>query len=160
MAAVEITISGVLYDKQCRTTRNVVLTGEATLAGLGAGGGPIIPGGGQRPPGIWGGPIDPYPDIGGPGPQPPHPPPLGTWGGGAPWPGYAAPPIYIPPSVPPIVTPPTPPSPGDPTTIVPPPAGSPGWPVHPVAVPPYMVVWYPGIGPIVVPPPLAAQPRP
>lgn len=71
MAAVEVTITGVLYDKYARTTRPVVLIGEANLTGLSVGGGPMPPGPGQ-PPGIWGGPIDPYPDHGLPGPQP-HP---------------------------------------------------------------------------------------
>lgn len=62
MAAVEVTISGVLYDKVNRTTQPVVLIGEATLTGLGVGGGPIMPPGeGGKPPHIWGGPIDPYP---------------------------------------------------------------------------------------------------
>lgn len=70
MAAVEITISGMLYDKLNRTTQNVVLIGEATLTGLGVGGGPIIPpAGGDKPPGqpptIWPGP--------GPLPHPEHP---------------------------------------------------------------------------------------
>lgn len=84
MAAVEITLSGVLYDKLSRTTRPVVLIGEASLTGLGVGGGPIIPG---EPPGIWG-PTDPRPGWGLPG-QPP-----GIWGGGnEPFP---TPPIHIP----------------------------------------------------------------
>ena len=63
MAAVEVTISGVLYDKLNRTVQNVVLIGEASLTGLGVGGGPIIPpgGGGGSPPGIWG-PNDPRPN--------------------------------------------------------------------------------------------------
>ena len=43
MAAVEVTISGVLYDKTARTMRPVVLIGEASLTGLGVGGGPIVP---------------------------------------------------------------------------------------------------------------------
>jgi hypothetical protein len=139
MAAVEITISGVLYDKLNRTTQQVVLIGEATYTGIGVGGGPM-PGG--RPPHVSGGPIDPYPDIGGPAPQPPP---------GA----HPEHPIYYPPNVPPSVTPPTPPSPGDPTTTIP---GN--WPVQPIAPPPYLVVQYPGIGPVVVAPPLTAQPKP
>lgn len=72
MSAVEVTITGLLYDRANRTTQNVVLIGEATLTGLGVGGGPIIPpGGGGSPPGIWG-PTDPRP----------------------------TPPIYIPPTIP------------------------------------------------------------
>jgi hypothetical protein len=71
MAAVEITISGVLYDKYNRTQQNVVLFGEASLTGLQVGGGPSPGGpgsgaGGEPPLGIWG---------------PPTMPP-GFWGGG------------------------------------------------------------------------------
>lgn len=66
MAAVEITISGVLYDKYNRTQQNVVLIGEASITGLGVGGGPIIPPG-QPPsggqPGIPTFPIAGYPDF-------------------------------------------------------------------------------------------------
>lgn len=43
MSAIEITITGVLYDKINRTSQPVVLIGEASLTGLGVGGGPIIP---------------------------------------------------------------------------------------------------------------------
>jgi hypothetical protein len=81
MAAVEVTISGILYDKVNKSSQNVVLIGEATLTGLGVGGGPMPPGPGR--------------------PEPP----LGFWGGDAPWPGYATPPIYIPP-LPPVDPPP------------------------------------------------------
>lgn len=70
MAAVEVTISGVLYDKTARTTRPVVLIGEATLTGLGIGGGPMPPG--EEPPQIWG-PTDPRPGYGLPGGPPPRP---------------------------------------------------------------------------------------
>lgn len=134
MAGVEITISGMLYDKLNRTTQNVVLIGEATLTGLGVGGGPIIPpggGGGEggNPPGIWGGANEPFP----------------------------TPPIYLPPQLPPGVQPPTPPKPGDPTTPVPPPAGAAGWPVQPVVPPPYVVINYPGVGPVYVAPPAPAK---
>lgn len=149
MAAVEVTISGVLFDKYARTTRPVVLIGEASLTGLGVGGGPMPPGQGGGspgdPPGIWGGPIDPYPDHGLPG-RPP-----GTWGGAGE--GFPTPPIYLPPQVPPGMKPPEPPQPGDPTTAVP---GN--WPVQPVTPPPYIIVQYPGIGPVYVAPPETAQP--
>lgn len=83
MAAVEVTISGVLFDKTSRTTQPVVLIGEASLTGVGVGGGPIIPpeGGGEKPPlGIWG-PGDPRPNPpianvpGIPGYVPPDKPP-------------------------------------------------------------------------------------
>lgn len=98
MAAIEITISGVLYDKLARTGRPVVLIGEATLTGLGVGGGPI------------------YPPDG--GTQPPVPP-LGIWGGAhEPFP---TPPIYLPPNL----TPPVPPDPG--VGKPPPPEGGWGW---------------------------------
>lgn len=60
MAAVEITISGVLYDKYNRTQQNVVLIGEAMITGLHVGGGPMPPGEG-KPPGIWGGGNEPFP---------------------------------------------------------------------------------------------------
>lgn len=153
MAAVEVTITGVLYDKVNRTTQNVVLIGEASLTGLGVGGGPMPPGqgGGGQPPVIWG--------PGDPRPQPPiHLPPgweTGRppviWGGGnVPMP---TPPIYLPPNLPPGVEVPEPPEPGSPTTPVPPPPGAGGWPVQPIVVPKFVVIWYPGVGPVVVAPP-------
>lgn len=78
MAAVEVTISGVLYDKTARTMQPVVLIGEASLTGLGVGGGPIPP-----------------------EPQPPKPP---TWGGHPEHPIYYPPipthPIVLPPDKP------------------------------------------------------------
>lgn len=99
MAAVPIAINGVFYpsnkmDKPIKGT----FFGNAFIPGLGIGGGPIIPPD-QLPPDInpepplviWGGPIDPYPDIGLPGPQP-HP----------------EHPIVIPPEPPPIQPPATP----------------------------------------------------
>lgn len=107
MSAAEVTITGVLYDKVNRTTQNVVLIGEASLTGVGIGGGPIIPE--PQPPGIWpspghpahpiapgrpgggerpshpiyrpgpGGPVDPGWGVEGPGipPKPTEPPPDG-----------------------------------------------------------------------------------
>ena len=50
MAAVEVTITGTLYDKLNRTTQQVVLIGEASLTGIGIGGGPILGGGGGDAP--------------------------------------------------------------------------------------------------------------
>lgn len=47
MAGVEVTITGILYDRQARTQQNVTLIGEAILTGLGVGGGPIYP---EEPP--------------------------------------------------------------------------------------------------------------
>lgn len=77
MAAVEVMISGVLYDKTARTARPVMLVGEASLAGLGVGGGPIMPppGGGGDPPHIWGGGNEPFPTP--PIHIPPQQPPTG-----------------------------------------------------------------------------------
>lgn len=153
MASIEITVSGVLYDKLARTTRPVVLIGEASLTGVGVGGGPIVPpdGGGSQPPGIWPGPGDPdFPGGGGSGKPP------GIWGPTDPRPN---PPIYLPPQVPPGMQPPEVPPPGSPTTPVPPPAGSAGWPVQPIAVPSYVIMWYPGVGPVVVTPPAGATPQ-
>lgn len=70
MAAIDITISGVLFDKIARTTQNVVLIGEASYTGLGIGGGPIIPPESEKPPAQPGYPSFP---IAGPGPFPPKP---------------------------------------------------------------------------------------
>ena len=52
-----------------------------------------------QPPGFWGGVRPPWLDNTLPG-QPGQPP--GFWGGNAPWPGYATPPIFIPPGSPPV----------------------------------------------------------
>jgi len=141
MAAVGVTLDGVLYDLLNRTTQRVVFIGDASLTGLSVGGGPMPGGPGTTPPPSGGVPI--HPIWGPPGFNPPGP--------GMP-PGIGGGPI-IPPDVPPGLTPPTPPSPGDPTTVVPPPAGSAGWPVQPITVPPYIIVNYPGVGPVVVAPP-------
>lgn len=95
MAAVEVTITGTLYDKLNRTTQQVVLIGEASLTGVGVGGGPIIPPGQPGgPPHIWG---------------PPDMPP-GFWGGGM-GPGvkpqpHPEHPIVIPPKPPEPIEPP------------------------------------------------------
>lgn len=68
MSAVPVTMVGTLTtgDKVEQAT----FVGLASLTGLGVGGGPIVP---DKPPGIWGGPIDPYP--GHPLPEPPGPKP-------------------------------------------------------------------------------------
>lgn len=98
MAAVEVTITGVLYDKLNRTTQQVVLIGEASLTGLGVGGGPMPPGqGGGQPPIIWGGGNQPFPTppihI-----PPPQVPPPSIW---PPGPGidFPAHPIVLPPPI-------------------------------------------------------------
>jgi len=108
MAAIDITISGVLYDKLARTTRPVTIIGEASYTGLSVGGGPIIP--------------------------------------------------------PPVITPPDPPviNPPDPPITVPPPGSPPvilnpdAHPAHPIAIPPYVIIDYPGIGKVMVPQPVVA----
>lgn len=144
MAAVEVTISGVLYDKLNRTMQQVVLIGEASLTGLGIGGGPIMPpSGGGSPPGIWGPP--------GPWPTPPiHLPPEG---GRPPVDSGAHPshPIALPgdPWWPPDAPqPPQLPPPGSPPVILP---GT--TPTQPITPPPAIVVDYPGIGKVLVPQP-------
>jgi hypothetical protein len=141
MASVPITLDGALYDLWAKTTQRVVFIGQASLTGLSVGGGPIIP---DTPPS--------QPPGGGPPGQPIHP----IWGPPGielpPGPGFppvAGHPLPIPP-LPPGTTPP---NPGDPTTPMPPPAGSAGWPVQPMVPPPYIVVNYPGIGPVIVAPP-------
>lgn len=100
MAGVEVTISGVIWDKQLKAGRPVTIIGEAILTGLGVGGGPIMPpegGGGSGPvdPG-YGKPMPPDMIWGGrPGPGPgggwvPKPP--GIWGGPIdPYPGHPLP---------------------------------------------------------------------
>jgi hypothetical protein len=133
MPAVEVTITGMLYDKLARTSQNVVLIGEATLTGLGVGGGPIVP-----------------PPV-----TPPTEPPLSIWGPGDPRPtlpisgwdpgsgNFPTPPITpVPPDV-------TIPPPGSPPSVLP---GS--TPTHPITPPPAIVVNYPGIGKVLVPMPL------
>lgn len=124
MAAVEVTISGVLYDKLSRTTQNVVLIGEATLTGLGVGGGPIMPPGPITPPG---GGWPPHPEHPIP-PRPEHP--------------IVLPPVPIPPNTPNV------PPPGSPPVIV---GGT--QPTQPITPPPAIIIEYPGIGKVVVPQP-------
>lgn len=154
MSSVEVTINGILYDKTTKGARPVAIIGTAELTGLGVGGGPIIPPeGGQpgEPPGIWGPP--------GPWPTPPIQMPPGTWPGQNP--PHPAHPIVLPPEqVPPGMKPPTPPAPGSPVTPVPPPEGQAGWPVNPITPPAYLVLNYPGIGPVYVPQPIVQQPTP
>ena len=92
MAAVEVTVSGILYDKIARTSQQVVLVGEGSLTGLGVGGGPIIPpgggggGGGEPPPvkppvewkAIWAGPEQGWVAVGVINPDIKHPTPSST----------------------------------------------------------------------------------
>lgn len=108
MAAIEITVSGVLYDKLNRTMQQVVLIGEASLTGLGIGGGPIIPPDKPgHPPGYPAFPIAGPPGVDFPD-KPGYPP---TIGGG------------------PIIPPPIEPPPNPETPKPPPPGGGWGW--HP-----------------------------
>lgn len=140
MAEVPVTMNGVLFDLYGRTTQRVVFIGDASLTGLGVGGGPM-PGG--PPLGFWGGVAPPLPTHpiapGGPPPGiwpspgvPTHPiapggPPPGIWGGGnEPFP---TPPIPIYPGGSP--NPPEPPTgtPDEDGFIKPPPAEG-GWAYH------------------------------
>lgn len=113
MAAVEVTITGVLFDKLARTAQNVVLIGEASLTGVGVGGGPIIPPGAAPPGGAPGFPIFLPPGTG--------------------WlPGGPSAPGGYPPSVEhPIVIPPPPTQPPQPPSDVKPPPPEGGWGWHP-----------------------------
>ena len=154
MAAVAVQIRGTLYDLTRRTSQQVVLMGEASLLGLGIGGGPIIPPEGGGGEGIWG-PTDPRPSnpISGipglPGYEPPKPPDH-IWGPTDPRP---TPPIYLPPEqVPPNMKPPQAPPAG---TTAPVPGN---WPTSEMVPPEYVVFNYPGYGPIYVAPPPHAEP--
>lgn len=143
MSAKPVMMTGVIYpmDKMHAPVA-VSFVGNAWDPTLSIGGGPIIPpsGGGGGQPGvptfpIWGPPGIDIP--GGPG----YPPVA----------GLPIPPI---PPLPPSVEQP---QPGDPTTPLPPPPGQSGWPVQPIAVPPYIVVNYPGVGPVIVAPPASVE---
>lgn len=154
MAAVNVTISGVLCDKLGRTIMPCTIVGEASFTDLGVGGGPIMPPDAGQPPGIWG-PNDPRPTP--PIQLPPgvgsgNPP--GIWGGGnVPMP---TPPIHLPPVPPPSVWPP-----------------GPGidFPSHPIVLPPgidtippgpidWKVAWTPDTGWVVVGVPNVPHPVP
>lgn len=163
MSTVPLSYRATIYDLQTKSSREVFLDGEAYITGYGIGGGPMPPGqggDGGKPPGIWG-PTDPRPNPpianvpGAPGYKPP-----GIWGPTDPRPNppIAFPPGWVggvPPELPPGVTVPEPPPPGSPTTAVP---GN--WPVQPVTPPAYMIVQYPGVGPVVVAPPAPTAPAP
>lgn len=127
MAAVEVTITGVLYDKLNRTTQQVVLIGEASLTGLGVGGGPMPPGP-EGPVHIWG-PTDPRPT------PPIYWPGYPGGGGGTQPPSGAHPshPIYMPGAHPehPIVIPPAPEQPPPDQSVGKPPPPDGGWGWHP-----------------------------
>ena len=121
MAGLDVTITGVLYDKITRTGHPVVLIGEATLTGLGVGGGPMPPGEGKPP-------SDAHPEHPiywppGSQPHPEHPIyyPPGTGGGRPPHPEHPIPPI----PAHPIVLPPD--KPTDPPTEPPTQPADPQW---------------------------------
>lgn len=146
MPAVPITIVGIQTDEQ--GSRNVTITGMASLTGLGVGGGPIMPG--DKPPGIWPSPpegIAPHPEHPiAPGGKPPT-----IW----PSPGHPEHPIYLPPGIWPN-----------------PPEGQAPHPEHPIVIPPpegvppdtpplqVKVVWTPQSGWQVVLIPTGAHPAP
>lgn len=166
MSSVPVMISGVLWDHALKAGRAVTLMGEATIPGLGVGGGPIYPPeqppGGGSPPGIWGPP--------GPWPTPPINFPPG-WVGGVPPGGGGGQPPGIWPNPPegqapipshPIALPGDPWWPGNaPKPPEMPPPGSPpvvlpgAQPIHPMTPPPAIVVDYPGVGKVLVPLPVA-----
>ena len=134
MASVPVQIDGVLWDQANKKGHKVTLLGQASIYGLGIGGGPILPpdGGGGEPPTIGGGPIFP-PEISGPP---------------GPWP---TPPIVIP--LPPNT--PNVPPPGSPPVSI---EGT--HPVNPMTPPAAVVMEYPGIGKVVVPQPTQSVPLP
>jgi len=116
MAAIPISISGMLYDKTARTQQPVFIIGSASIVGLSVGGGPIVP-----PEDV----VPPDPGGGGGGGQPIHPiwgpPGFNPPGEGMP-PGIGGGPIIPPdPEVPPDLPPGTPPN----TVVKSPPEG--GW---------------------------------
>ena len=157
MAAINVVLNGVFTTDAGAATGSFV--GQMAYSDRAPGGGPILPpeGGGGSPPGIWPNPpegIAPHPEHpiagipGYPGYRPP----------GSIWPGVPTHPIVLPPEqVPPEQRPPEVPPPGT-VTPVPPPAGSGGWPVSGMVAPPYVVMNYPGYGPVVVTPPPHAEP--
>lgn len=124
MSSVPVVINGVLWDDADKSGKKVVLYGEASIAGLGVGGGPIYP-----PSGGGGDGAHPeHPIAGGPWPTPPiyYPPgtrPPGAGGGEPPsiWPspGHPEHPIVIPPEIWPN-----------------PPEGQAPHPEHPIVIPP------------------------
>lgn len=140
MSAVEVTISGVLWDKTLKAGRPVTLIGEAIITGLGVGGGPMPPGEGGQPPSIWPSPGHPAHPIAPGGPPPtiwPDPrPPAGVWPD------------------------PNPPHPAHP--IVTPPPGSPDQPPPDPIEPPieWKAVWHPTEGWVLVGIPNFEHPTP
>jgi hypothetical protein len=137
MASVPVQIDGVLWDQANKKAHKVSLVGQASIFGLGVGGGPII--GGGEPPTIGGGPIFP-PEIGG---GPIFPP-----GSGGEHPAH---PIVIP--IPPNT--PNVPPPGSPPVMI---EGT--QPINPMTPPAAVLMEYPGLGRVVVPQPTQSVPAP
>jgi hypothetical protein len=150
MAAVPVMITGVLWDDAEKSGKKVTIFGQASIYGLGVGGGPIMPPSGQ-PPGIWGGapipvPTPPiyYPPVYPVQPLPPQPgfpahpivPPGGYPPEGGQPPGVPTFPIWGPPGVelppgsgyPPVAGHPLPPGEEKPEPI-------PNWEAQPVWTP-------------------------
>jgi hypothetical protein len=150
-------ITGVLWDHANKSGRAVTLMGEATIAGLGIGGGPIMPPDmpvhpeHPIPPTVWPTP----PPSGGAPPHPAHPIPPTVWptppmppsGGVPPHPAHPIPPTVWP-------TPPMPPSGGVP----------PGKPTFPIWGPPGVELppgsGYPPVAGHPLPPPGTEEPKP
>jgi hypothetical protein len=127
MAAVNVTLDGMLYDLLNKSSQRVVFIGDASLTGLSVGGGPMPPGPGM--PGIPGHPE--FPIWGPPGIElPPGP-------GYPPVAGHPLPPI---PPIPPDITVP-------PGTVITIPGNQ---PVQPIVPPPFIKVYYPGVGWVLV----------
>jgi hypothetical protein len=142
MAGIPVTLVGVAYTDKSMNATPVTIVCDLSYQGLGIGGGPMP--GGRPPLGIWG-PDDPRPGTGLPGNQPgidntlpgnqPYPgqglpgnqPGIdNTLPGQQPrpgWPPIAMPPIFYPPTEPPVG------EPGDDGFVKPPPEGG-GWAYH------------------------------
>jgi len=118
MAAVEVTLDGMAYDKLARTSRPVVFIGQAFLTGVGVGGGPMPGGGGPVDPG-YGYPERPV-DPGYGYPIRPVDPGYGVPVGGRPHPEH---PIVLPPDPPPT-------GPADDNGFIKPPPSDGGWAYH------------------------------
>lgn len=139
MAAVPVTIIGIQTDEL--GSRNVTITGMASLTGVGVGGGPIMPG---QPPSIWPGGKPTHPIV-----LPPEGGPPSIW----PSPGHPEHPIYLPPGIWPN-----------------PPEGQAPIPEHPIVIPPppgvqgpdleVKVIWHPEQGWMVVLVPTGPTPTP